>query len=93
MEDTSAALLAEQLRHTVDLLRAELDSLRRTQEHERTMAYHRLACMEKRADDHEARLRAATDGVTQFKVFSGLASGGSSILAIVAFIRSIIGAQ
>jgi hypothetical protein len=33
-----------------------------------------------------------TDGVTQFKVFSGLASGGSGIMALAAFIRSFLGA-
>jgi hypothetical protein len=91
MEDTQAALLAEQLRHTVDLLRAELDSVKATQSHNTDFMAHRLAVMEKRVDDQEVRIRSATDGVTQFKVFSGLASGGSSILAIIAFLRSVIG--
>jgi hypothetical protein len=29
--------------------------------------------------------------VTSFKVWSGLASGGSSVVAIVAFVRAVLG--
>ena len=41
--------------------------------------------------DHELRLRAATDGVTQFKTWSGLAGGGSLMMSAAALIRSLFG--
>ena len=79
------AAQTEQLRESVNGLRADLQ--RRNE-----LTGQRLAGLEKCSDDHEARLREATTGVTQFKVWSGLASGGTGILSIIAFIKSFLGA-
>ncbi|NPV87263.1 MAG: hypothetical protein HPY45_14790 [Anaerolineae bacterium] len=89
MNDEEIALLGEQLRHALDLLRADHQVLRRALQHESEFVSHRLTQIEKRLEDQEARLRSATDGVSQFKMFSGLASGGSAILAVFAFVRSL----
>lgn len=76
--DPSALLVAEQFKHTLDLLNAEL-----------RMLEHRIASLEKCQADHELRLRQVTDGVTSFKTFTGLASGGSSILSVIAFVKAL----
>jgi hypothetical protein len=81
-------LLAEKLSHTIDLLRGEIAALRAEQIHQRELSGHRLAYLEEVAKDHEMRIRAATEGVTQFKQWSGLAAGGSSILSLVALVKA-----
>jgi len=104
-----ADLIAEQLRHTIDLLRAEskerelaLESeiallkaeLRRVedgQKHLVEMTDTRVRRLEGQTEDHENRIRAATDGVTQFKVWSGLISGGSSLVSVVALVKAWLG--
>ncbi len=85
------SLLAEKLTHTIDLMRAEMRELRLELEHQRQFYDHRLAALEEQAKDHELRLRSNTDGVTQFKQWAGLASGGSTIMATVALIKAFIG--
>ena len=70
MRDEEIALLGEQLRHALDLLRSDHQALRRALQHEREFAAHRLMQIEKRLDDQEARLRSAADGVAQFKTLS-----------------------
>lgn len=80
MNDEQAALLAEQFSHAVDLLKAE-----------QKLINTRLERLEKVSDDHETRLRLATDGVTQFKVWSGLAAGGSGIVSLIALLRAFFG--
>jgi hypothetical protein len=47
--------------------------------------------LEERAGDHETRIRAATDGVTQFKMWAGFASGGSGIVSLIALLRAFFG--
>lgn len=91
MDENEAALLAEQVKHTLDLLRAEIGALQTRQACDRLMAEHRLEALETLAHDHEQRLRAASDGVVQFKVWSTLGSGGSGLLALAALIRSFLG--
>jgi hypothetical protein len=80
MNDDQAALVAERFSHAIDLLKAE-----------QKLINTRLDRLEKESDDHEQRLRAATDGVTQFKVWSGLAAGGSGIVSLIAFLRAFLG--
>lgn len=91
MDENEAALIAEQVKHALDLLRAEIGALESQQTCDRLMVDHRLAALEALARDQEERLRAATDGVVQFKVWSTLGSGGSGLLALAALARSFFG--
>jgi hypothetical protein len=89
--DPQSALIAEQLRHAIDLLRADIDQLAAAQKHADELASQRLSVLEEMARDHETRIRLLTDGVTQFKVWSGLASGSSSLVALLALLRTFVG--
>jgi hypothetical protein len=91
MNEEQAALIAEQMRHAIDLLKAEIRELRRQVEHLQALDQHRLTSLERQAADFETRIRAASDGVTQFKMFFGLATGGSSLLSLAALLRSFFG--
>lgn len=73
-----------------DPLVNKLESLQLKISHSESMVNFRLLCLEEQIRDHETRLRAATEGITQFKVFSGLASGSSSILSIIALIKTFL---
>jgi hypothetical protein len=90
-ENVEIQLVAEQLRHTINLLRAELEQARQVQAHYQELAEIRLKALEEQARDHEIRLRAATDGVTSFKVWSGLATGGSWVVSAAALLRAWLG--
>jgi len=87
--DPAAELVAEKLRHTLDLIKAENDALRAELSHQRELNGNRLAALEKQSNDFETRIRSLQDSATTFKTWSGLANGGSSILAITAFIRTL----
>ena len=91
MEDRTSALLTEQLRHATHLLSAQIQSLEAKVVHQNALAQQRLTLLEEQMRDHEIRLRAATEGVTQFKLFSGLASGGSGLMSLVAIIKAFLG--
>jgi hypothetical protein len=84
-------LIAEQLRHTIDLLNAKIESLAKELEHQKELSSHRLHSLEESQKDHETRIRGLQDGVTSFRVWSGLANGGASIMSIIAFIKAFIG--
>ena len=87
-EDLSGQLVAAKLQHTIDLIRNEIEAVKTLQLHYKEFTDHRLSQLEDEVKDHEQRLRAATDGVTQFKTFHTLASGGSSFLSFLALIKS-----
>jgi hypothetical protein len=91
MNDDQAALFSQQMQHALDLMRADIDAMKAVQSHDRSMNAHRLAMLEERANDHEMRIRAATDGVTQFKMWAGFASGGSGIVSLIALLRAFLG--
>ncbi len=91
MEDKSVALLTEQLQHANHLLQAQIKALETKVTHLQVMNQQRLAALEEEARDHETRIRAATEGVTQFKLFSGLTSGGSGLMSLVALLRTFLG--
>lgn len=91
MEDKSVDLLTEQLRHANNLLQAQIRALEVRLAHQQAMNHQRLVMLEEEIRDHETRIRAATEGVTQFKLFSGLASGGSSLMSLVAFLKAFLG--
>jgi hypothetical protein len=84
-------MLAEQLKHAMTLLRVEINALRVELEHQRQFSEHRLSQLERVRDDHEERLRGVGDGVTQFKVWAGLASGGSGLVSVAALIKAWFG--
>lgn len=87
MDEIQAALIAEQMKHALDLMRADIDTLRVQQAHNQKMTDHRLTLAEKNLLDHETRLRANTDGVTQFKLWSGT----SGLIAFAALVKSFFG--
>ena len=56
--DDQASIFREQLRHTIDRIDAKLDRIELNQKHIQAMMEHRLAFLEKQAEDHETRNRA-----------------------------------
>lgn len=78
MNGDQAALIAEQLAHQLDLVRSDLK-----------LAQQRLDSLEARAADYETRLRTLTDGVTQFRVLAGMATGGG-LVSLVALLRELL---
>jgi hypothetical protein len=89
-ETIGAKLVAEQLRHALDMVKVENLALRAQIEHDRQVYDLRIRNLERFSIDVEARLRTVTDGVTQFKVLAGLATGGG-LLSLIALIRSLAG--
>lgn len=98
-EDQSqmAALLTEQLGRFKDKIETSLSALEVEQKHQKEIAdlqkqlYEgQLDDLKKAVADHETRIRAATDGVTQFKTWSGIISGGSLVAAVAAFLKAFI---
>ncbi|HAF48167.1 MAG TPA: hypothetical protein DCL08_02870 [Anaerolineaceae bacterium] len=89
--DEATALLTEQLRHANALLQAQIKTLDARLAHQQAMNQQRLAMLEEQIRDHETRIRTATEGVTQFKLFSGLASGGSGLMSLVALVKAFLG--
>jgi len=90
MDETQAALIAEQMSHANALLRADVEALRRELAHYRELTNLRLGELEAVRGDHESRLRAVNDGITQFKVYTGLMNGGSSLLSILAVVKAYV---
>jgi hypothetical protein len=84
-----SALVAEQLRHTLDLLQADLEGLRKQAEHDHALLDLRVTSLEHSRDDHETRIRSIQDGVTSFKVWSSLANGGSGLVSLAALLRTL----
>ncbi len=91
MADDANALLTEQLRHANHLLQAQIRALQAELAHHQAMNAQRLGALEEQMRDHEKRIRTATEGVTQFKLFSGLASGGSGLMSLVAMLKAFLG--
>jgi hypothetical protein len=87
---TDAELIAEQLRHTVDLLQADTDRIRTAQEFADKTASHRLDALERQVADFEQRIRSLQEAATQFKLLSSLAIGGG-LLSLISLVRTIIG--
>ena len=85
------ALLTEQLQHATHLLQAQIKTLEDRLSHQGAMNSQRLAMLEEQLRDHEKRIRSATEGVTQFKLFSGLTSGGSGLMSLVAILKAFLG--
>jgi uncharacterized protein involved in exopolysaccharide biosynthesis len=82
-------LIAEQLGHTLDLIKAELAAIRAEQEHLTEMSTLRLKTLEGQAADFEKRLRDLTESATQFKLLVSLAVGGG-MLSLIELVRSLL---
>jgi hypothetical protein len=75
----------------ISALEGEMVRLREAQAHQTRLADQRLERLEKDVQDHEERIRTVTDGVTQFKVWSGLTAGGSGFVSVIALVRAWLG--
>ena len=75
--------LLESIRGEIRLMRAEL-------QHNRELLERRLNTVEKICEDHETRLRDVTAGVTQFRFWSSVSSGGSTAMSLLALLKSFI---
>jgi hypothetical protein len=91
MDETEIKLIAEQLKGMITSLRGEIKTVAVEQAHQSEFNNHRIKELEEQVKDHETRIRSATDGVTQFKVWSGLATGGSWLISAMALIRTWFG--
>jgi hypothetical protein len=95
---TQAQLIAEQLARFKDNISSRMDRTDESIRHHAELETAKLTALTDEVaqlriilNDHEQRIRAATDGVTSFKVWSGLAGGGSSLLAIISFFKAWFG--
>jgi hypothetical protein len=88
-EEAQNRLIAEQLGHTLDLIKAELAATRLEQEHISEMCLLRLKTLEEQAVDYEKRLRDLTESATQFKLLVSLAMGGG-MLSLIELVRSLL---
>ena len=77
--DPSTALIAERLGHAITRLQSAIH-----------MSDPRITSLEKISDDHEQRIRSATEGVTQFKAMITFISVCATLLSIRALIISWI---
>lgn len=93
MDPEQMEVILERFSRATNLLRTDLRELSLTLQHAIELNQVRLATLEKQADDHELRLRAASEGVTQFKVWSGLTAGGSGLVSLIALIKTFWGGQ
>ena len=73
----------ESIRGEVRLIRAEL-------QHVRELNERRLNAIEKTCEDHETRLRDVSTGVTQFRFWSSVTSGGSTAMSLLALLKSFL---
>ena len=89
--DEKTELVLTKFKHTIDLLRAETDKLRAEKDHEKALYELRIKQLERDQEDHEKRIRTMQEGVTSFKVWSGLANGGAGLLSLMALFRTISG--
>lgn len=89
-DDPTASILTEQLKHINSIYKARIAGLDEQIRHQKEISDHRLEALEEQIRDHETRIRTATEGVTQFKLFSGLASGGSGLMSILALLKAFL---
>jgi hypothetical protein len=91
MDENQAALISAQMKHALDLIKGDLEMIQTKLDHQAEMNSHRLKELEIRCDDHETRLRTVSEGVTTFKVWTGLASGSAGLTALAALFKSFLG--
>jgi hypothetical protein len=88
-DDAESKLIAEQLGHTLDLIRAEISALQADLAHQSEVSAMRLKSLESQAADFEKRLRELTNSATQFKLLVSLAVGGG-LLSLIELTRSLL---
>ena len=77
-------------RRVLEEVRAEIRLMRAELEHLKTLNEQRLKVIEKICEDHETRLRDVTAGVTQFRFWSSVTSGGSTAMSLLAVLKSFM---
>lgn len=96
--DPQIQLVIEQIARMRDQLNARLSMLETQITHQGELNAQRLTGLaeditrlNKCLDDHETRIRAVQDGVTGFKIVTGLGSGGSALMSLGALLKAFIG--
>lgn len=84
-------LTVSQLRHANSVLQARLRMIETQFDRHLEVLEQRVRQLEAQQADQEIRLRSATEGVTQFKIISGLASGSSNLMSLIAILKSFLG--
>ncbi len=97
MDDAQARLIAEQLGRLSDSLNSRMAAIEESIKHHTELDTEKiqsirdiLADIKDQVKDHEQRIRTATDGVTSFRVWTGLSSGGSGLMSVIALIKSFL---
>ena len=90
---SDADLIAEQLRHLVDLIKNQLKQAKADSSHETELTRIRLCALEEQTKDFENRLRTLQESSTQFKVeavygTASLATGGG-LLSVISLLREL----
>ena len=80
----------EECKTLLESIRGELKLMRAELQHNRELTERRLGAIEKICEDHEERLRDVAAGVTQFRFWSSVSSGGSTAMSLLALLRSFI---
>jgi hypothetical protein len=88
-EESQNRLIAEQLGHTLDLIKSELAATRADQAHTNQLSDLRLQTLETQAADYEKRLRELTESATQFRLLVSLSVGGG-LLSLIELVRSLL---
>ena len=98
MNDPEVALIAEQLARMRDNIEARFERLEAATAHRQALDAERWGANRRELDslhdvlaDHERRLRDVRDGVTSYRTWSTLTSGGSVLTSLVAFIKAFFG--
>ena len=90
MADLGSDLIAEQLSHALDLIKSENALTKAKLDHESEVLRMEITALKTWQADAENRIRAVQDGVTQFKVLAGLATGGG-LLSLAALVKMMMG--
>ena len=81
-------LIAAQLKHTMDLIRFDLDKIKGTIDHNNQNNDLRLDRIEECIKDDETWIRCMQKDVTKNNVIYGVSSLGSSLLSSIALLRT-----
>jgi hypothetical protein len=98
VDEQQGQLIAEQLARfgdkvdaRINALEAKLEAYQALENERSSNVKQNIADLKNTGQDHEARIRAVTEATTKNQVVLGLASGGSSLMAVVAFLKAWFG--